>query len=303
DAKVTLRNEVGDFVESALTGAAGNFSFKVKPGQYYVEIIKSGYQDYTSQMVTVPYKGEVDLQIITLQLISGTLQVRLEDEDGEPVDGTVKVIDSTGRTVATLDLIAGEGSKELAASTYTLIGDAKGYKASTKSDVLIESGKTTSETIVLGIAPGVIDVRVYMVEMVEGAEKRSPIAEAQVYLNDELKDVTDENGFVSISNLPPGEYTVKVLKEGFNDYNFDPVVLSGEQTMSLEAVLEKKPTYTKYILIGGLVVLVLIGVGALVMRARGKPKEREPAKLPARGGRRRLPPRTHKGGLPERPYK
>ncbi|MFQ6088963.1 MAG: carboxypeptidase regulatory-like domain-containing protein [Candidatus Methanofastidiosia archaeon] len=303
DAKVTLRNEVGDFVESALTGAAGNFSFKVKPGQYYVEIIKSGYQDYTSQMVTVPYKGEVDLQIITLQLISGTLQVRLEDEDGEPVDGTVKVIDSTGRTVATLDLIAGEGSKELAASTYTLIGDAKGYKASTKSDVLIESGKTTSETIVLGIAPGVIDVRVYMVEMVEGAEKRSPVAEAQVYLNDELKDVTDENGFVSISNLPPGEYTVKVLKEGFVDYNFDPVVLSGEQTMSLEAVLEKKPTYTRSILIGGLVILALIVVGALALRTMRKPKEKEPSKLPARGRRRRLPPRTHKGGLPERPYK
>jgi len=45
-----------------------------------------------------------------------------------------------------------------------------------------------------------------------------PIQGASVYLDGELRGVTDENGILLIANVPPGKHVLKVTKEGYQTY-------------------------------------------------------------------------------------
>ncbi len=54
---------------------------------------------------------------------------------------------------------------------------------------------------------------------------------AKIYINDELKGVTNSN-----ITLPPGKYVIKIEKEGYTSWN-KTVILKGELVFSTDALL------------------------------------------------------------------
>jgi len=87
-----------------------------------------------------------------------------------------------------------------------------------------------------------------------------PISDVMVYLDSHYMGVTDQTGWLTISDIPPGDHTITVVKEGLVDYQSICEVRPGE-TLYLEAYVEK-PTNWSYIL----VLVLIVGGGILIVR-------------------------------------
>lgn len=87
-----------------------------------------------------------------------------------------------------------------------------------------------------------------------------PISDVMVYLDSHYVGVTDQTGWLTISDIPSGDHTITVVKEGFVDYQSIFEVRPGE-TLYLETCIEK-PTNWSYIL----VLVLIIGGGILIVR-------------------------------------
>ena len=87
-----------------------------------------------------------------------------------------------------------------------------------------------------------------------------PIADVMVYLNSHYMGVTDQTGWLTISDIPFGDHTITVVKEGFVDYQSIFEVRPGE-TLYLEICM-KRPTNWSYIL----VLVLIFGGGILIVR-------------------------------------
>lgn len=87
-----------------------------------------------------------------------------------------------------------------------------------------------------------------------------PIADVMVYLNSHYVGVTDQTGWLTISDIPFGDHTITVAKDGFVDYQSIFEVRPGE-TLYLEICM-KRPTNWLYIL----VIVLIVGGGILIVR-------------------------------------
>ncbi len=198
-------------MNSTCTDMTGFFAFKAAPGKYYVEVTLSGYEDYKGNLFTVESEEIEDLGIITLHSKAGALIVTVKNEKGEPLDATVTVRDTAGTLTNTITVTGGTASVTILAGTYSLEADAGYYLSQAVADVLIESGATVSQNFVLKPAPGSIKVHTE-------DTGRIPISGAAVSLDSYYVGVTDETGWLTISDVPPGSHTVTVVKEGFTGF-------------------------------------------------------------------------------------
>ncbi len=85
-----------------------------------------------------------------------------------------------------------------------------------------------------------------------------PISDAVVYLDSHYMGVTDQTGWLTISDVSPGDHTITVAKEGFADYQSIIVVYPGE-TLYIKLEM-RKPTNWLNIL----VIVITVGGGILI---------------------------------------
>ncbi len=294
-AKVTLRDGQGQFVNSDTSTNIGAFTFKVTPGQYYVEVTLFGYEDYKGNLFTVEYKEVEDLGLITLTSKTGDLVVTVQSEGGDPLDATVTVKDATGNVIDTFSVVAGTASVEVVVGAYTLEADAPGYQAQIATNITIESGTTVSQDFVLMQATG--SIKIYLTD-IEGL----PIAEAEVLVDDVSVGITDETGTLVIPDVIPGDRVIDVKKEGYTDYEDQIHTVNAEETLILELAMEKSAVISTTML-AGIAVICAAAVGVwFFLRGRGGTARTE--RKPARGKERsRVPTGARKQGLPKQSYR
>lgn len=302
DAKVTVRNDQGQFVSSMQTDNKGQFTFKILPGKFYVEVTKYGFLTYTSPMFTVAFKQTYELGLIKLTPDKGTLVVNLSDKTtNNPLDGTVSVQDASGRVVTSISISSGVGSAEMLADTYTLVAKSPGYE-DTSTSVKVEGGKQATISITLERAMGTIKVSV--LETVEG--KDQPVVGADVNIDGEKAGVTDENGIFTKGGFEPGvEHSVQISKEGYATSKSQQAKTEAVQISELSFTFEKSSPLLTYILYGviALVILGIIGFVGYKFMSRGAKEEEVTEEEEARPEIRKSKPGEHRGGLPDKSYK
>ena len=292
-AKITLRDAQGQFVNSDTTTNIGAFTFKVTPGQYYVEATLFGYEDYKGDIFTVEYKEVEELGLITLLSKTGDLVVTVQSEGGDPLDATVTVKDATGNVIDSISVVAGTASVEVVVGIYSLEVYATGYQTQVATNITIESGTTVSQDFVLAPATGSVEVSVADIEGI-------PISEAEVFLDGASVGYTDETGTLVIPDVSPDYHTISVVKEEYTDWS-ETQIVNPEETLILELTMEKGGLPLTSV--GIVVVVGAAAVGAwFFLKSRGGPsaKERKPAKGKEKT---RVPIGARREGLPKKSYR
>ena len=293
-AKVTLRDSQDQFINSTSTNNMGSFTFKVTPGQFYVEVTMTGYEDYRGSIFTVEYKEIEDVGLITMISRTGTLVVTVEGGEGEPLDALVTVKDEAGNIITSVTVVGGTASAEVTVGVYTLEAEAEGYQSQVVTNISIESGTTVNQQFVLTTLPGSVKVTL---EDMEGM----PIPEAEVFLDGESVGTTDETGILEIYDVTPDVHTVSVQKEGFVDYNDTQSVYPGE-TLILEVILEDAGLPLTYLAIPVVIVAAAAG-GFLFLRGRGAGEPKTKERAPRGKEKTRIPAGVRREGLPRQSYR
>lgn len=293
-AKVSLRDAQGQFINSTSTNNIGSFTFKVTPGQYYVEVTLPDYEDHKGDLFTVEYKEIEDLGLITLISKMGSLVVTVQSGDGAPLDATVTVKDAAGNIIDTITVAAGTASVDIVVGTYSLEAAAEGYQTQVATNIMIESGTTVAQDFILTVAPG--SIKIYLSDT-----EKVPIADAEVLLDDELVGTTDETGSLSIENVSPEGHSIVVEKEGYTEYREIHEVNPGE-TLILELEMEESGFPLVYV---GVVVIIVAGIagGLFFMRSRGGEAVTRERKSTKGREKPRIPTGVRKEGLPRESYR
>jgi len=258
-AKVTLRDGQGQFINSTSTNNIGSFTFKVTPGQYYIEVTLPDYKDYEGDIFTVEYKEIKDLGLITLHSKTGDLKVTVQNEKGNLLDATVTVKDAGGTIIDVINVTGGTASVDIVVGTYSLEADAEGYQLQVATDIIVESGTTITQKLILTLTPG--SIKVYIIDT-EGI----PVADAEIFLDGQSMGTTDQTGSLTISTVSPGNHTITIRKEGFIDYQDIWRVDPGE-TLILEEIIERISRKWVYALI---FIALSIGIWLTWKREKGK---------------------------------
>lgn len=95
-----------------------------------------------------------------------------------------------------------------------------------------------------------------------------PISDAAVYLDGHYVGVTDQTGWLAISDVSPGDHTIEVVKEEFIDYQ-EIFEVRSEETLYLELTMEK-PTNWSYIL----ALILIVGGGIVLFKYSRKEEKR-----------------------------
>jgi serine/threonine protein kinase len=190
---------------------------KVAPGSYRLKIILEGYEEWERTVVVrAGVITSVTAELTALPPPTGSLSIT-----SRPSGARVYLEDDfRGHTPLTLERIA-PGSYEL---NVTL----EGYEEWERT-VVVRAGVITSVTAELTTLPpptGSLSIT-------------SRPSRADVYINDEFRGRTP----LTLENLPPGSYRLKVILEGYEDWERSVVVRAGVIT-SVTAELTTLPPPT-----------------------------------------------------------
>lgn len=97
-----------------------------------------------------------------------------------------------------------------------------------------------------------------------------PISDAVVYLDSHYVGVTDQSGWLTISDISPGDHAIAVTKEGFADYQGIFEVFP-EETLYLELEMRE---FTNLLDVLG--IAIIIGGGILIVLKCIRKKEEYP---------------------------
>jgi hypothetical protein len=292
-AKVTLRDGQGQFINSTSSNNIGSFTFKVTPGQYYVEVTLPNYEDYKGDIFTVEYKEVEDLGLITLNSRIGTLVVTVQSGEGEFLDASVTVKDAAGNIVDTISVVGGTASLDMTVGTYSLEADVEGYQSQVATNIVIEAGTTVSQEFVL--SPSLGSIMVYIMDT-EGV----PVVEAEIFMDGASAGTTDEAGSLEIVEVSPESHNISVRKEGLTEYTEYHTVNPGE-TLILEVTMDTEGTPLKYLAIPAVIAAVAAGAIFFLRSRGGEPSTRE---RPVKGREKpRIPAGVRKEGLPRKSYR
>jgi CRISPR/Cas system-associated exonuclease Cas4 (RecB family) len=212
-ANVYLDGEMKGLTPVAITG--------VSPGPHIVRIEKTGY---------IPYQKDITVTAGSTTIVSAALasvpppttgSVNIESEP----EGANVYLD--GGLVGITPLLV----SNLTPGNHVVIIELTGYETYENSSVPVMAGATTLVSAVLELTPpppdtGAIDIT-------------SSPADAAVYLDGVLKGTTP----LSIVNLDPGSYTVRIEKSGYEVWEENITVSAGE-TELVEAALTPIPSPT-----------------------------------------------------------
>ena len=254
-------------------------TLNLSPGTYEVKLIKEGYQEYTTTVtlsagesktlnidltpnyahltiksdpsgakvyINGNYKGKTPL---TLELEPRTYDVKLTKQDYEEYTTTVTLSPGEEKTIsATLTPEFGfltvtsepSGAKVYVDDNYIGETPINQYKLSTgEHKVKVEKSGYATFTKTITIKPGeTTSVKATLTPLKATLKITSKPSGAKVYINGTYKDETPLT-----LELEPGTYTIKLTKDGYEDYTVTIELQAGE-TKEITAQLKEKPTTT-----------------------------------------------------------
>lgn len=203
DAKVTLKDVIDRSINTVSTDKIGSFTFDVLPGDYCIEVTLSGHEKYKSEMFNVKSEEIKDLELITLRHEIGTLQVSLNDEKGEPIEGFVTINDVDGKSIETLSTVKCSVSVALITSNYFIVIDAPGFTPR----ILPVTVQKENEPVIVELKTRLGNISITVLDT-DG----DPISIAVVFVDGEEVGITDEEGNLMVESVVPGEHDIAVKK-------------------------------------------------------------------------------------------
>ncbi len=185
-------------------------------GERNITLMKEGYEDYIEKITLKP--NETVNKDIKMKKKAGALSIETIPSGAEIyIDGYKK-----GVSPITVNLIIGK---------YKVKAIKEDYEDYEK-ETTIEYKATRKETFNLTEEPGSLLIKV----------EQSP---ANVYIDNELKGKADPK--LSFEKFPSGEHTVKITKDGYEDYKQTMTIHSNKgETISVVLKKEKEKPKEKY---------------------------------------------------------
>ncbi len=233
--EVTIEAE-GETVATARTDADGEAALELEAGVYDLRASKDGYGAYTEEIELVD--GETTSTVIELEAEPGTLDLKVSDGDGEPIEDADVTVYDDGSTVADGRTDPdGCFEVEFDEGTYDVRVSKDGYETHTEEDVDVARDETTFVTIEL---EEVSESAPLAVEAVDG--DGDAIGDVIVDVEDEdgesvATGETDAEGRATFE-LEPAEYTVVARHFDSDDETSETVALEADEETSLQFTFE-----------------------------------------------------------------
>ncbi|MFT4145474.1 MAG: SpaA isopeptide-forming pilin-related protein [Mobilitalea sp.] len=270
-AAFELYNASGSAISIATSGTNGKVIFKGVPlGNYTIREISAPANYIKSDAVitaVVSYNEQEGNTLVTLSpnepvvnvldpTISGTIELLKVDDKGQPLSGAVfELYDENGNAIreATSDSKGKVSFLEVSLGSYTLKEKSapKGYEVSdviSNAKITLSTAGTTVKASPYKIVNTLKDINVskgavITIHKVDSATKE-PLEGAEFTLTSKeglikLTAVSDKDGIVKFSDLPPGNYTISETKapKGYNK-NRTPMKLIAENNSLYSYVVE-----------------------------------------------------------------
>ena len=161
-------------------------------------------------------------------------KIKVSKFTGIPVEEAYVTVLETGRSVK-VDPVTGKYSMRLPAGEYTLRAEAYGYYSQDAQVVIEEDGRATSNFLLEVKPRGSISGRVI------DRYYKNPAANALIRLVEDPRIpmvMADEDGYFTIPDVLVGEYTLRVVAEGFLAGEF-PVEVLADKVTEVELGLER----------------------------------------------------------------
>ena len=240
-------------IERGVTDLKGVLTLPMARGKVYLfRVILDGYQDYNGRQII-----ESDTAFLTIPLTKApfTIFVSVYNEDDDPVEGALVLVDNTpagttgryGRAVLT----------NLSAGRYLLEVQHPGYVPDRRSLTVAVQGEDIVSELRYQKAN-------FTIKTVEGSG--SPVAGVKIRLNGEEAGFTSDGGVLSVPLRVNLSYTIGAEKEGYHQASIEQEISSSNKTSSL--VIPMKRNFN-WLLAGvaGIGVAAVIGT-VLVLRRR-----------------------------------
>lgn len=240
-------------IERGVTDPKGVLTLPMPRGKVYLfRVILDGYQDYNGRQII-----ESDTAFLTIPLTKApfTIFVSVYNEDDDPVEGALVLVDNTpagttgryGRAVLT----------NLTAGRYLLEVQHPGYVPDRRSLTVAVQGEDIVSELMYQKAN-------ITVKTVEGSG--SPVAGVKIRLNGEEAGFTNDRGILSVLLRVNLSYTVGAEKEGYHQTSIGQEFSSSNGTSSL--VIPMKRNFNWMLAgVAGIGVAAVIGT-VLVLRRR-----------------------------------
>ena len=206
-------------------------------GSHFVELTKSGYQDWTGSIRI--YAKQTSYLSRTLTPVSG------------PTTGAISVTSNPSYASVSLDG-AYQGQTEpgspfiisgVAPGTHTVMVRLTGYEDSVSS-VTVNSGQTS--TVEAALVPAAVETGALSISS-------SPTG-AEVYIDNVNRGIAP----VTIDDMQPGTYTVSLRLSGYSEWSGQAVVNAGS-TSYVSGTLSLIPTETPAPIVPAVFALALLG--------------------------------------------
>ena len=231
DVSISLRAKTGPGSYSSKTDETGYYEIRIEQGEWKFIAHKDGYKDYYDE-ITIE-DGEEKEYSPTMKQGSGSEQ-RLfgnvtDGETRDPIpDAYVKVTGDWGFTSTNTDENGYYNFNNLDAGEYEFLVQADGYH-DYKEDIIVEIGENEKN---VRLCPS---DRSYIHGYISNEATGEKIQGAFVELEGDGSDTTDGNGYYFIVT-DPGEYTILIIHEDFDDYTDGVVVSQAENKYDAELI-------------------------------------------------------------------
>jgi len=240
EVKVTIGGET----YTALTESDGTYVLIDLPAGtgYTVTASKDGYESGSESGIEVTIRQMTSGKDIVITLNSGTIEGKVTDEDGNPVEGaTVRVADGEKIRTAITDE---DGNFTIcnvtSGSGYTVTASKEGYVDGTAGDIAVVTGEVT-ENVNITLLRNIGSLSGKVTD-----SSGNPVAGAKVTAvsgDNEYTKTTDASGEFRFEGVKAGRtYTLTASKEGYyNGRTMGVAVVRGETSVAEVRLLTPVP--------------------------------------------------------------
>ncbi|MEA1994017.1 MAG: carboxypeptidase regulatory-like domain-containing protein [Euryarchaeota archaeon] len=306
-ASVKLYTQSDELVGEVTSANKGFTLGDVPPGSYYVKIELQGYKTFISSVFSVKPQERYNLETLQIETQKGSLTVVVQDGDGNKLNAAVRVLRGD-ELIEEKTAENGEVTFQLIGGSYTVEASLEGYEKGTGT-VDVFGGKTVSKNVVLTAEsttttpppPETGGLKVTVTD-----DEGNPVPNVNIFVDNEMKGETDENGTVTMEDIPVGEHQIRLTKAGFADKSFTKTVAAGqtiEESTEISKEEVSKPGRPLWHYVVAVVILIVAVLFYLVKTKRITPeipKRKMPFKEEEKKPKLKSKPKR-RGGLPRKP--
>jgi hypothetical protein len=242
-------------IEKGITDSKGILTLPMQRGNVYLfRVVLEGYQEYNGRQIV-----ESDTAFLTLPLIKApfTIFVSVYDEDNNPVEGALVLLDSAplgttsryGRAILT----------NLTAGNYELDVQHTGFVPVRQSLHVAVQG----EDIVI---PLLYQKENVTIRTVEGSG--TPVADVKISLNGEEAGFSSEEGTLPVMLRVNQPYLIMAEKEGYHQVVIEQEINASNKTTSFVIPMQQNFNWM-FLGFAGIGIVAVIGLVLIFMRRAG----------------------------------